>query len=212
MPKTLRANESSHAPNHLNIRVAGENLKVEESIEKKTQEIKRAMSALGRKLEAGDNSQLLHWVIPRSLACAHRPLRHHPVYGGSGNNLGPAAAILVHQWAKDIRESGIKSVIPLMHDRDLRCYASLDLGATNLLEFYKEQGFDVFHVPWEDPHHKKSTPSEKRITLLRVRQEALAAYEKLAKPVVVQCSAGIDRSSPVAAFIYVMEQGKNGRT
>jgi hypothetical protein len=47
---------------------------LEELIETKTLEIKRAMSALGRRLEAGDESQLLVWVIPGNLACAHRPL------------------------------------------------------------------------------------------------------------------------------------------
>ena len=45
--------------------------------------------------------------------------------------------------------------------------------------------------------------SEKRKTLLIIRQEALASYDILPKPVVVQCSAGIDRASPVAAFIWV---------
>jgi len=179
---------------------------IEELIEKKTQEIKHAMSALGKKLEAGENSQLIHWVIPGFLACAHRPLRHDPLYGGSGNNLGPAAATLVREWAKDIRGSGVKSLLSLMHDRDLRCYDSLDLGGLDLLEFYQQQGFDVAHIPWEDPHHKKSTPGEKRAMLVQVRREALVAYERMAKPVVVQCSAGIDRSSPVAAFICLMEK------
>src|SRR5260370_22350810 len=167
------------------------------------------MSALGRRLETGNNSQLLHWVIPRMLACAHRPLRHHPLYGGSGNNLGSTAATLVFEWAKDVQEAGIKSIISLMHDRDLHCYSALDLGASNLLEFYEKQGFKVFRVPWVDPvvdlHHKKTTLREKMKTLLRVRQEALIAYEELEKPVLVQCSAGIDRSSPVAAFIYTTQ-------
>jgi protein-tyrosine phosphatase len=115
-------------------------------------------------------------------------------------------ATLVFQWAKDIREAGMKSIISLRHDRDLRCYTSLDLGAPNLFGFYEQQGFKVSPVPWEDPHHKKTTLGEKRKTLLRVRQDALIAYRELEKPVLVQCSAGIDRSSPVAAFIFAMSQ------
>jgi hypothetical protein len=183
----------------------------EEWTDEMTEEIKRAMSALGKKLESGDSSQLLHWVMPGALACVHRPLRHHPLYGGSGNNLSPSAAILVKQWAIDVGKAGIRSIISLMHDRDLRCYLDLDLDDAGLLEFYRRQGFAVSHVPWEDPHHKKSTSEEKRATCYRVRQEALAAFDTLEKPVLIQCSAGIDRSAPVAAFICVMKTKGTGR-
>lgn len=175
---------------------------INEIIENKTREIKLAMGSLGRRLEQGDNSQLLYWVIPDQLACAHRPLRHHPLYGGSGKNLSSMAAGLVHEWAEEIVLYGIKSIISLMHDRDLNCYSLLDLGATSLLEYYEKRGLVVAHIPWEDPHHKKSGPAEKRKMLLKVRKEALSVYQNLPKPVLIQCSAGIDRSSPVAAFIW----------
>jgi len=176
---------------------------LEEAIDSKSREIKLAMSALGRRIEHGDSSQFLHWVILDRLACAHRPLRHHPRYGGSGNNLDSSATGLVHDWVKEVQRCGIKGIISLMHDRDLRYYTALDLGTADLLGFYEQHGFEVSHIPWEDPHHKKSTLTEKRRMFLRVRQKALAAYDVLPKPVLVQCSAGIDRSSPVAAFIYV---------
>jgi hypothetical protein len=168
----------------------------------KTLDIKRAMSDLGRRLAKNDNSQLLHWVIPEKLACAHRPLRHHPLYGGSGKNLSLSATSLVFDWAEEVQIIGVRGIICLMHDRDLRYYGSLNLGTANLLEFYKKVGFEVSHIPWEDPHHKKSSGAEKEKSLLKVRELALAAYDDLPKPVLIQCSAGIDRSSPVAAFIW----------
>ena len=174
----------------------------EDITENKTRDIKLAMSSLGRRLEQGDSSQLLYWVIPGQLACAHRPLRHHPLYGGSGNNLTPLATDLVRDWTQKIIDSGIKSIISLMHDRDLACYASLNLGTTSLLHHYESLGLQVAHIPWEDPHHKKSTPAQKRETLMRVRKDTLSAYERLPKPALLQCSGGIDRSSPVAAFIW----------
>jgi hypothetical protein len=93
-----------------------------------------------------------------------------------------------------------------MHDRDWRCYASLDLRVASIHDFYEQQGFEVAAVPYEDPHRKKSIPAEKRKTLLRVRQDALAAYDMLSKPVLIQCSAAWDRSPPVAAFICVMRE------
>lgn len=175
---------------------------IDDIIDRKAREIKDAMAVLGTRLEQGDESQLLYWVIDGELACAHRPLRHHPLYGGSGKNLTASATDLVRKWAERVVMEGIGSVICLMHDRDLACYAHLELGTTNLLEYYRRVGLQVAHVPWEDPHHKKSTPEEKRSTLLRVREEAFSAYNRLAKPVLLQCSAGIDRSSPVAAFIW----------
>jgi hypothetical protein len=179
---------------------------MEDIVDKKTQEIKCAMASLGKRLEQGDESHLLHWVIDGQLACAHRPLRHHPLYGGSGRNLTPSATDLVRIWAEQVISEGVRSVISLMHDRDLACYTSLDLGTASLLEYYKSLGLEVAHVPWEDPHHKKSTPEEKRNTLLGVREKSLSEYDRLTKPVMVQCSAGIDRSSPVTAFIWSKRQ------
>jgi len=171
-------------------------------IENKTHEIKCAMSALGRRLEEGTASTLVHWVTPGQLACAHRPLRHHPQFGGSGRNLSASAADLVKDWVEEIIVTGIKSVISLMHDRDLNYYSLLNLGEGNLLDFYSQSGLLLAHLPWEDPHHKKTKELQKIEKLLSIRTEALLAYQKLPKPVLVQCSAGIDRSSPVAAYIW----------
>ena len=182
----------------------------EQEIDQRTHEIKLTMSSMGSQLEQSDQAEILYWVIPGVLCCTHRPLRHHRVWGGSGNNLNPAATDLVIEWSQRVLGSGVRSTISLMHDRDLRCYLSLNLDADNLIEFYGQQGFQVRHVPWEDPHHKKSSPEEKRKTLLRVRQEALKAYDDLPRPVLVQCSAGIDRSSPVAAFIAIKRGDASG--
>jgi hypothetical protein len=72
---------------------------VEKFIEAKTQEIRTALSRLGRRMKEGDDSEFLHWVIPQALACSQRPLRYHPLYGGSGANIPPEAAPLVKDWA-----------------------------------------------------------------------------------------------------------------
>lgn len=37
--------------------------------------------------------------------------------------------------------------------------------------------------------------------LQRIQKEALTAFDVLPKPILLHCSAGIDRSAPVAAFI-----------
>ncbi len=176
---------------------------IEELVDAKTEAIRSALSQLGRKMEQGDDSQLLHWVIPEKLACAQRPLRHHPLYGGSGRNIEPAAAPLVKDWAELVEMEGVRSIISLMHARDLSYYEKLDLGAPTLLEFYKAHGFEVVHIPWEDPHHSKTSSERIRKTLVTIRKKALQAYDRVTKPVLVQCSAGIDRTAPVAAYIVV---------
>ena len=175
---------------------------MEDQIEAKQAEIVARIKALGRNLGAGHDSELLVWVIPCALACAHRPLRHHPLYGGSGLPIPGEAKPLILDWVEQIRMEGIASVISLMHDRDLRCYQQIDLGGLTFTGFLEHEGFTVCHFPWEDPAHRKTDPAVKRAKLEQVRQAALQAYDRLPKPVLLQCSAGIDRSAPVAAYLW----------
>jgi hypothetical protein len=160
------------------------------------------MKALKARLESGDNSELLVWLIPQQLASAQRPLRHHPLYAGSGAIIPTQATELVFEWVASVRASGIVAIISFMHDRDRRCYSDLDLKANDINEFYEQQGFKVARIPWEDPHHSKADPSIKQKRLEQCRKDALAAFDVLPKPVLLQCSSGIDRSAPVAAYIW----------
>lgn len=171
-------------------------------IEAKRSEIAVGMKRLRRTLESGDDSELLVWVIPKALACAHRPLRHHPHYGGSGLPIPKEGTPLILEWVEQIHLEGIASIISFMHNRDLRCYREIDLGGRNLIAFLEHEGFRMCHLPWEDPAHSKTDPGVKRAKLEQVRRDALAAYDRLPKPVLLQCSAGIDRSAPVAAYIW----------
>jgi len=159
-----------------------------------------ALSQLGKRMEGGDDSELVHWVIVEKLACSPRPLRHHPLYGGSRRNIAPEAAPLVREWALLIQCLGIKSIISLMHARELTYYEKLDLGAHSMIEFYKSQGFEVAHLPWEDPHHSSTSSDQVRTKLLAIRADALEKYDRLRKPVLIQCSAGIDRTAPLGGI------------
>jgi hypothetical protein len=176
---------------------------VKDKVEAKADELRRALRSLGKSLAAGNDSELLVWVIPNALACAHRPLRHHPQFGGSRRDLPPDAASAVFSWVRRIKDSGIRAIISLMHPKELRHYAKLDLGAQDLIDLYRKEGFEVRHIPWEDPAHR---PASERASfsdeLARVRVKALCAFDVLPKPVLLHCSAGIDRSSPVAAYVF----------
>lgn len=160
------------------------------------------MRALGRTLESGDDSDLLVWVIPGALACSHRPLRHHPRYGGSGQPISSNAKALILDWVEQLRMEEIASIVSFMHERDLRCYREIDFHGLDLLGFLESEGLRVCRLPWEDPAHSKTEWARKQATLQRVRKEALAVYDQLVKPVLLMCSAGIDRSAPVAAYIW----------
>jgi hypothetical protein len=171
-------------------------------LEGKCEEIVARMKLLKARLESGDDSELLVWVLPGRLASAQRPLRHHPLYAGSGVIIPAQATPLLFQWADAVRTGGIAGIISFMHDRDRHCYSELALEATDINEFFEKQGFVVARIPWEDPRHSKADVATKRRNLERYRGEALAAFDILPKPVLLQCSSGIDRSAPVAAYIW----------
>ena len=175
---------------------------MENLIEAKRSEIVTAVKRLRRQLESGDDSVLLVWVIPKALAIAQRPLRHHPRYGGSGLPIPAEAKPLILDWIEQIRLEGIASIISFMHDRDLRCYRDIDLDGRDFVAFLQQEGFNVCPLPWEDPAHSKSDPLVKKAKLEQIRKAALEAYDRLPKPVLLQCSAGIDRSAPVAAYVW----------
>jgi hypothetical protein len=180
---------------------------MEAEINDKAHEIARRIGKLGRELENDykHDDKLLVPVIPEKLACAHRPLRYHPLYGGSGKNISPDAAADVVDWAETISLLGIRSIICLMHQKDIDYYKDLDLNAPNLIEFYGKY-FEVRHIPWEDPHHSKTSKELIEKKLKQVRQDALRAYDELPKPVLIHCSAGQDRSAPVAAYIWFLRK------
>jgi len=165
--------------------------------------LKGELTSLAKRICNGDESELLVWVIPEVLACAHRPLRYHHKFGGRGRCLPADATPEVYNWVQRVKQCEISSIICLMDSREIKHYSKLALNSKDLIEFYKISGFAVRHIPLNDPAHRPHSDSDSfRENLIRVKKEALAAFCTLPKPVLLHCSAGIDRSSPVAAFIW----------
>ena len=170
--------------------------------------LQKEMRELGEQLDREDISRLFIEVIPGKLVCSYRPLRrhHNTDFCGPQVNLPTEAAPEVLEWIRRMRAGGIQAIISLMGPRELGHYTTVcsKLGVADLYDLYKSHGFTVEPIPWEDPKYRVSQGGRSyKDTLVEVRQKALDAFDKLQKPVLLHCSSGIQRSSPVAAFIYV---------
>jgi hypothetical protein len=156
--------------------------------------IRSELQRIRSQITRGDDSELVLWVIPGELALSQRPLRDHPQFGGH-SPLPPEARPLVVDWVERIKNLEIQSVICLLEPAQLDKYyirGELNLHEHGLLGYYESQGLLVRHFPMTD--YQKPPESE--------MQEVLEAFDDLPKPVLLHCSAAIDRTTPVAAFIF----------
>ena len=164
-------------------------------------ELNRIRCQIGR----GDDSEILIWLLNGDLACSQRPLRDHPIFGGRRRPLPPKAKPLVIEWADRVQSLGVRSIISLLEDGQHEKYyirGGLDLHPQGLYGYYGSRGFEYCIIPIVD------SPKSLRSNQGRVLEErVLAAFDQMRKPVLLHCSAGIDRTSPVAAYIVSKRGG-----
>jgi protein-tyrosine phosphatase len=122
------------------------------------------------------------WVIRDRLARSCRP-----GYPGGGRAVRRDE---IDAWVAEVRTFGIKSIICLLSDDQLPLYDHLPGG---LIAHYRSEGFKVEHVPARD--YQSPPLSEDHL------RRIWAAYEAPPKPVLVHCSAGIDRTGLAVSHV-----------
>ena len=116
---------------------------------------------------------MLRWVVPNILARSHRP--------GYPTELVEEASVA--DWIEEVRSLGIKSIICFLAEDQLGFYRKLPDG---LISYYRGLGFVVEHIPARDYQSPPLSDGD----LAHVWE----AYKDLPKPILVHCSAGIDRT------------------
>ncbi len=165
--------------------------------------IRSGLERIRAQIYRGDEAEIWIWVIPERLACAQRPLRDNPRFGsGPGKHPPPPEARpFAEAWVDRVIQAGFRSVISLLEVAQLERHyvrGGLNLHPEGLLGYYRSRGLAVESIPCTD--YQMPTVLQK--------QQVRDAFQRLPKPVLLHCSAGIDRSSPVAAFLSEHENSK----
>jgi hypothetical protein len=110
--------------------------------------------AMREALHQPERSPVLAWAVPGVLAVTQRPLRAHPLFGGSGHGYPPEARPAIDEWITRLANLGIRSVVVLTSNRELAHYDAPTASDGGLLALYRDRGCprpSALVGPGEDP-------------------------------------------------------------
>ena len=116
----------------------------------------------------------IEWFVPSKLARSSRP----------GWWDGRPVSAVVPEWIGRVRQMGVRSIVCLLTQAELKKHYRRE--GVDLLQSYAEAGFVVAHVPVGDDKTPPMSP--------RDLQRLAKAAKDLPAPILVHCSAGVDRT------------------
>jgi hypothetical protein len=142
------------------------------------------------------------WVIDGKLACSPRPLRYDQEFGGRLPSIPLEAAPKLSDWLNSLKSQGIGTIVCLATPKEMQRYALVVSPHSDLLSMYRSYGFVVRAHAVEDPLHAAASQKQGILEQMeRLKSTILAEYKARTGAMLIHCSGGVDRTTPITAFV-----------